>query len=76
MMHMLKITRPCLIFCDVDRYDFAVECLNTVGLKIEIFTFDGQKGHSKIGSLRPVVKVNFCKFNHSKKINIPNIHLN
>lgn len=47
MIHMLKITQPCLIFCDVDRYDFVVDGLNKVGLKIDIFTFDGHKGESK-----------------------------
>lgn len=47
LIHMLKTTKPCLMFCDLINYELVAECLKEVGLNSSIFTFDGQKGDSK-----------------------------
>lgn len=46
-MHMLSITKPKLVFCDVDLYDLVRECLNELENEaIAIFTFGGQNDES------------------------------
>lgn len=46
MVHNLKITKPKLMFCNVESYEFVSECLNEVGNDARIFTLDGQVGDS------------------------------
>lgn len=47
LIHMLKITKPNLMFCELNLYDLVAECLKELELKSSIFTFGGQKGDSK-----------------------------
>lgn len=47
LIHMLKTTKPCLMFCDVELFDLVAECLTESGMKSHIFTFGGQEGDSK-----------------------------
>lgn len=44
---MLQKTEPKLIFCEVKVYDLVVECLDEVGYKAKVFTFNGKKGDSE-----------------------------
>lgn len=46
IMHMLSITKPKLMFCDVDRYDLVRECLNELENEATVFTFSGQTNES------------------------------
>lgn len=46
IMHMLSITKPKLVFCDVDLYDLVRECLNELENETTIFTFSGQNNES------------------------------
>lgn len=45
--HMLKITKPCVLFCDVDKYDLVEDSLKELELNADIFTIGGKKGRSK-----------------------------
>lgn len=47
LLHMLKTTKPALMFCDIDVYDLAKECLIELGNGAKIFTFGGSKGDSE-----------------------------
>lgn len=47
LIDLLNITKPCLMFCDLNLYDLVAECLKELELKSCIFTFDGQTGDSK-----------------------------
>lgn len=47
IMHMLSITQPKMMFCDVDVYDLVRECLNELENDARIFTFSGQSGDSE-----------------------------
>lgn len=47
LIHMLKTTKPCLMFCDLEIYDLVAECLKDLELRSCIFTFGGQTGDSK-----------------------------
>lgn len=47
LIHMLKKTKPVLMFCDTDVCDLVEECLNEVGNNAKIFTFGGSKGNSE-----------------------------
>lgn len=47
LIHMLNMSKPCLMFCDVQNYDLVAKCMNELGMKSPIFTFGGQKGDSK-----------------------------
>lgn len=47
LLNMLKTTKPCLMFCDIDVYDLVEECRNELGLDTSIFTVGGQKGCAK-----------------------------
>lgn len=45
-MHMLSISMPKLMFCDVAVYDLVQECLNELENDAKVFTFSGQTGDS------------------------------
>lgn len=47
LIHMFKMTKPRLMFCDVENYDLVAKCTNELGMQTPIFTFGGQKGDSK-----------------------------
>lgn len=47
IIHMLKITKPRLMFCDVDVYPLVSECLTELNNEVKIFTFGGQCGSSE-----------------------------
>lgn len=40
--HMLNITKPSVIFCDVEVYDKLVESLQEVGIDVKIITMNGR----------------------------------
>lgn len=46
-MHMLKITKPVLVFCDVSCYEILSECLTELESDARIFTFGGSFGRSE-----------------------------
>lgn len=39
---MLNISKPCLIFCDVEAYDKIVACLEECGIEAKIITMNGK----------------------------------
>lgn len=43
LLHMLKTTKPALIFCDIETFDLVKECLNELNSNAKIFTFGGSK---------------------------------
>lgn len=45
--HMLLLTKPSLMFCDLELHDLIAECINEVGIETKIFTFHGAKGDSE-----------------------------
>lgn len=47
VIHMMKITRPVLVFCDVGCYDLVDECLKELSFEAKIFTFGGSVGRSE-----------------------------
>lgn len=47
LIHMLRMTEPSVMFCDVKVYDLANECLKELENDAKIFTFNGTKGNSK-----------------------------
>lgn len=47
IIHILSITKPVLMFCDVDCYEILNECLIELGNTAGVFTFGGQKGQSE-----------------------------
>lgn len=49
LMHMLKMTKPKLIFCDVICYDLVKECLSEmeVDFQFDILSFGGSKDGSE-----------------------------
>lgn len=46
IQHMLNITKPRLVFCDVDVCDLVAECLSELGIGAKIYTFGGQTKNS------------------------------
>lgn len=46
-LHMFKITKPVLVFCDIDCYDVIDECLVELKNKAQIFTIGGRCGRSE-----------------------------
>lgn len=46
-LHMLKTTRPVLLFCDLDVYELLKECLIESNSNAKIFTFGGSKNGSE-----------------------------
>lgn len=47
MLRMLSISEPRLIFCEIEKMDLLVECLNELKMTPQIFTFNGTKGGSE-----------------------------
>lgn len=47
LIHMLKLTKPTLIFCDIEAYDSAIESLNEIKNNAKVFTFGGSKAGSE-----------------------------
>lgn len=47
LTHMLKTTKPRLMFCEIEAYDLVKECSEHLELNLTIFTIGGQKGESK-----------------------------
>lgn len=47
MIRMLKLSEPRLIFCEIEKMDLLVECLNELNMKPKIFTFNGTKNDSE-----------------------------
>ena len=47
LLHMLKTTKPALVFCDVESYDLVKECWTDLGNDSKIFTFGGSKDDSE-----------------------------
>lgn len=46
-LHMLKITKPVVIFCEIDSYQLINDCLTEIGIMAKIFTFGGSIGQSE-----------------------------
>lgn len=46
MVHVLKITKPKVMFCSVERNVFVSECLKEVNNDAKLFTFGGKAGDS------------------------------
>ncbi|KAG4067927.1 hypothetical protein HA402_010613 [Bradysia odoriphaga] len=44
LIHMLNITKPVLLFCDVECVDLLEECLKELGINSKIFTFGDSTG--------------------------------
>lgn len=47
LMHMLKTTKPKVMFADVDVHDLLKECLIELGNNAKVFTFGGSTGDSE-----------------------------
>lgn len=47
IIHMLKTTKPSLMFCDLDVYDLLKDCLIELGNNAKVFTFGGSKADSE-----------------------------
>ncbi|XP_055297521.1 luciferin 4-monooxygenase-like [Sitodiplosis mosellana] len=47
LIHMLKTTKPTLMFCDVESHDLLRECLTELGNDAKIFTFGGSKDEAE-----------------------------
>lgn len=47
IIHMLKMTKPTLMFCAVETYDLVSDCLLELGNGATIFTFGGQTNNSE-----------------------------
>lgn len=47
IIHMLGITKPVVMFCDIACYDLLNECLIELKNKAKVFTFGGQIGQSE-----------------------------
>lgn len=47
MLYAFRITKPSVIFCEVNVYDLVRECFDEIGLNVKIFTFNGVKGGSE-----------------------------
>lgn len=46
-LHMLKITKPVVIFCEIDSYQLIRDCLTEIEIMAKIFTFGGSIGQSE-----------------------------
>lgn len=56
IIHMLSITKPVVIFCDLDCYETLCKCLDDLKINAQIFTFGGTVGQSEsVESLFEVV---------------------
>lgn len=47
ILSTLQLIEPKLIFCEVEKYNVTVECLNELGMKAKIFTLNGIKGDAE-----------------------------
>lgn len=47
IFHMLNVTKPVVIFCDVASYTLLNEVLAELQIRAKIFTFNGQLGDSE-----------------------------
>lgn len=47
IIHILKLTKPVLMFCDVENYELLRECLTELKNCAKIFTFGGSNGDSE-----------------------------
>lgn len=47
LIHMLNTIKPSTMFCDVDVYELAKECLVELQNDAKIFTFGGSKGEAE-----------------------------
>lgn len=47
LIHMLNISKPVLVFCDMDCYELVNEVLAELGNNANIFTFGGKIGRSE-----------------------------
>lgn len=46
LLHMLKTTKPKLMFCDIEAYELVTECLHELGNDAKVFTIGGSKSGS------------------------------
>lgn len=46
LLHMLKTTKPKLMFCDIEAYELVIECLRELGNDAKVFTIGGRKSGS------------------------------
>lgn len=47
LIHMLTVTKPVLVFCDIDCFELVDECLAELENRAKIFTFGGSSGRSE-----------------------------
>lgn len=47
IIRLLQMTRPNVIFCDIDVYDMIAESLKELNHQAKVFTIDGTKGESE-----------------------------
>lgn len=47
VIRMFGITRPSVVFCDVNLYDLIANCLNELTNNAKMYTFNGAKGNSE-----------------------------
>lgn len=47
LIHMLGITKPVLMFCDVACYELVSKCLAELQIEAKIYTFGGSVGQSE-----------------------------
>lgn len=47
LIHMLKLTEPILMFCDIDSYELVKECFEELRHTAKIYTFGGTIGDSE-----------------------------
>lgn len=47
LIHMLKVMKPALMFCDADVYNLLKESLTQLGNGAEIFTFGGSNNETE-----------------------------
>lgn len=46
MLHMLGISRPKIVFCDVEVFELVLTCLQKLQIDAKIYTFGGTSGDS------------------------------
>lgn len=47
VLHMLRMTKPSVMFCDVSVFELIKECLSELGNNAKIYTFNGTKDDSE-----------------------------
>lgn len=47
LTHLLKITQPVVMFCDIEAYALLKECLTELGNAAKVFTFGGRSEDSE-----------------------------